>query len=101
MEELARRLKEAVRASGLTQEYLAEKAGIKPATLTRILNGKKKRLDLATIATLAHSVDTTVGYLLDEPGYQYSTAEAKEFRRVLDEAARILDSSSEPREPGD
>lgn len=92
---MARRLKAAVRASGLKQEYLAEKVGIKPATLSRILNGKKKRLDLATIAALAHSVNTTVGYLLNETGFEYSAAEAKEFRRVLDSAARLLGPAPE------
>ena len=90
MEEFSRRLKAAVRASGMKQEYLAEKVGIKPATLSRILNGKKKRLDLATIADLAHSVNTTVGYLLGEQGFEYSGAEAAEFRRVLDAAAKLL-----------
>jgi transcriptional regulator with XRE-family HTH domain len=90
MEEFSRRLKAAVRASGLKQEYLAEKVGIKPATLSRILNGKKQRLDLATMAALAHSVNTTVGYLLGEQGYEYSGPEAAEFRRVLDAAAKLL-----------
>ncbi|HYH09843.1 MAG TPA: XRE family transcriptional regulator [Thermoanaerobaculia bacterium] len=90
MEEFARRLKAAIRASGLKQEFLAEKVGIKPSTLSRIINGKKKRLDLATMAALAHSVNTTVGYLLGEQGFEYSGAEATEFRRVLTAAARLL-----------
>jgi transcriptional regulator with XRE-family HTH domain len=93
MQELARRLKAAVRASGLKQEYLAEKVGIKPATLSRILNGKKERLDLATIAALAHSVNTTVGYLLGEKGFEYSAAEVAELRRVFDAASQLLGPS--------
>jgi transcriptional regulator with XRE-family HTH domain len=101
MEDFARRLKAAVRASGLKQEYLAEKVGIKPATLSRILNGKKKRLDLETMVALAHSVNTTVGHLLGEQGFEYSGAEAAEFRRVLDAAARLLGLDVAPVTPRD
>ena len=96
MEEFSRRLKAAVRASGLKQEHLAEKVGIKPSTLSRILNGKKQRLDLATMVALAHSVNTTIGYLLGEQGFEYSGAEAAEFRRVLDAAAKLLGRDLEP-----
>ena len=92
--EFARRLKEAIRASGYKQEYVAEKVGIKPATLSRIVNGKKQRLDLMTIAEIAHLVGTTVGYLLGEKGYEVSAVEAKELYRIMDAASKVFPPES-------
>ena len=81
----------------MKQAYLAEQVGITATTLSRILNGKKKRLDLATIAALAHLVKTTVGYLLEEKGFEHSPAEAKAFRQVLEAAARYAGPAPELR----
>lgn len=83
------RLRAAVERSGKKHSVISMEAGVDPATLSRILNG---RIDpsLQTITRIARAVNENVGWLLDEGGYWISAEEQKQLRKV----ARFLEDTA-------
>lgn len=55
-------------AKGLTQVELAEKAGLRRATVSEVESGKAKRIDLATLDKLSIALDTDPGLLIVREG---------------------------------
>lgn len=49
---------------GYTQEELAERAGLRRATISELETGKAKRIDLSTLEKLAVALDTDPGLLI-------------------------------------
>ncbi len=62
---LARKVRERREAELMTQEQLAEKAGIRVQTLSRIENGKTQA-SIAVVKQLARALGCTAGALLEE-----------------------------------
>ena len=60
------RVKEIREAQGLSQAALAEKAGIRPATLSAIETGQTKGIDFDTLERLARALAVPAQVLLDE-----------------------------------
>lgn len=61
------RFREVVRDSGLTQREVAQRCGLAPETVSRILTGANAHPTFATIIRLARALRVSVGWLLDEP----------------------------------
>jgi transcriptional regulator with XRE-family HTH domain len=75
----------AVSRSGMKQSIIADDAGVTPATLSRILNGRSHpRFDV--VVRIAQAVGENVGYLLGERGFSLS----REERAKVQTAAVIL-----------
>lgn len=83
------RLRAAVARSGKKHSAIAAEAKISPATLSRILNSRMSPT-FDSVVRIAHAVDETVGWLLDERGFALSTEEQRQIRK----AARILEDST-------
>jgi len=76
------RLRDTVRRSGFNQATIASAAGISPETLGRILSGKTREPRIETLAAIAHSLATPVGWLLGERGYSLSAEQVRRLREV-------------------
>ncbi len=60
------RVREIREAQGLSQAALAEKAGIRPATLSAIETGQTKGIDFDTLERLARALKVPAQVLIDE-----------------------------------
>jgi len=60
------KVRDCVLASGLKQEYIANKIGIKPAKLSLILNGKR-RLTADELRDICYAIDISPNVLFDTP----------------------------------
>ncbi len=60
------RVREIREAQGLSQAALAEKAGIRPATLSAIETGQTKGIDFDTLERLARALNVPAQVLIDE-----------------------------------
>lgn len=79
------RLREAVDRTGKKHSYVAERAGIAPATLSRILTGSMNpRFDV--VVRIAHAAGESVGWIVGEDAFTISAAD----RDRLIEAAEII-----------
>jgi phage repressor protein C with HTH and peptisase S24 domain len=83
------RLRMAIERSGKKHSVVAAEAGITRATLSRVLTATHQNPTLDTIVKIAHAINESVGWLLDEPGYVLSADE----QRKLHDAVRILETS--------
>jgi len=81
-----KRLREAIDRSGKKHYLIAETAGIKPTTLSRILTGGHEQPRFETIMRIAHAVDENVGWICGEQGFGLSSDE----RAKIQTAAVIL-----------
>ena len=82
------RLRAAVEKSGKKHSAIAVEAGVDPATLSRILNGRMQPA-FDTVVKVAHAVGENVGWLLDERGFSLSGDEQRQLSNVI----RFLDDS--------
>ena len=64
MNPLSLRIKEIRKAKDWTQAELAEKAGVRRATVNRIENARVKAIDLEVLEKLAKALDVDPGYLI-------------------------------------
>ena len=60
------RVREIREAQGLSQAALAERAGIRPATLSAIETGQTKGIDFDTLERLARALNIPAQVLIDE-----------------------------------
>lgn len=80
------RLREAIKRNGLKHSIVAMDAGITPESLSRILNAEHAHPRFDTVVRIVHATGETVGWLLEERGYTFSSHERAELR----EAAVII-----------
>lgn len=59
------RLADYIRLTGLTASAIAERAGLPPSTITRLLNGEVVNPSLSTMAAIAAATDLAVSTLED------------------------------------
>jgi SOS-response transcriptional repressor LexA len=83
------RLRMAIDKSGKKHSVVAAEAGITRATLSRVLTATHQNPTLDTIVKIAHAINESVGWILDEPSYVLSADE----QRKLHDAVRILENS--------
>jgi len=81
------RLRTAIARSGKKQSWIAQEAGIAPETLSRVLTSTLTRPSFDVIIRIAHALNESVGWLLDERGFSLSAEEQKQLREVV----RFLD----------
>jgi transcriptional regulator with XRE-family HTH domain len=62
-ETLASRIREAIRASGMSQQTLAETVGMDPTALSKVLSGRR-RLSSLELGLIADATDVPVDELL-------------------------------------
>lgn len=65
-EDFGRRFKALREAAGLSQQAVAQRAGVSLSVVFQIEQGKKKDPKLSTVAALADALGMTVGELADE-----------------------------------
>jgi DNA-binding phage protein len=82
------RLRHAVRVSRKTQAEIARRAGLPEETVSRVMTGQSANPQLETIVCIAHAIDCTIGWLLEERGYAIS---ADQVRRLRDAGAIIAE----------
>jgi transcriptional regulator with XRE-family HTH domain len=85
-DELRSRIREAIRRSGKKHSFVAEDAGITPATLSRVLSGINAEPRFDTVVKIMRAVGENVGWLLGEQGFGLSSDE----RTKIQTAAVIL-----------
>jgi transcriptional regulator with XRE-family HTH domain len=93
------RLREAVKASGLKYSVISYDTGLTPETISRVLTATHQRPSLVTVTKIAHSVGTSVGWLLGEEAFPFSQADIRTIRafvRFLEELARVSALSPGP-----
>jgi transcriptional regulator with XRE-family HTH domain len=83
------RLRRAIHESGCTQIAIAERAGIAPETLSRILSGRQREPAFHTVVRVAHAAGVSVGWLLDEEDYRLTARERQQLR----DAAELIRSA--------
>jgi SOS-response transcriptional repressor LexA len=88
--DLATRLKAIFDQRGLKQTRVAELAGIPDETLSRIVTGATKHPGVDTLAKIADALGETVGWILQEKGYEFSSEDRAELRRFMDWGEGIL-----------
>lgn len=83
------RLREAVDATGLAHSEISRRAGIADGTLSRILNAKMQpRFD--TVARIAYACGETVGWVMEEPGFELSRDDLLQLAKTRVFLLRVL-----------
>ena len=77
------RLAEAVRRSGRKQRAIAADAGIAPETLSNILRGRQRHASFNIIARIAYATGVSVGWLLEEDGFDLSPLALPEIEQAI------------------
>jgi SOS-response transcriptional repressor LexA len=78
------RLRAAVKASRRKHSAIAADAGITPVTLSRILNAADVKPAFETVVRIAHAVDESVGWLLDERSFVLSAEQREKLAEVVE-----------------
>jgi transcriptional regulator with XRE-family HTH domain len=76
------RLRQSVEQSGRKHSFIAEEAGISPATLSRILTGRSKRPAFVVVVNIARATGEAVGWLLEERNYALGAIDRQALRRA-------------------
>lgn len=73
------RLKTALKQKGWSQKVLAERSGIKPEQVGRIIRGERSRISHDTVRKLAMALEVSSDYLLglDDEGKDFMEAAAQ------------------------
>jgi transcriptional regulator with XRE-family HTH domain len=87
------RLREAVDRTGKKHSFVAEEAGIAPATLSRILTGRHQNPRFETVERIARACGVTIGWLMQERGCAFSPFE---LDRLQEAASIIREVAKEP-----
>lgn len=91
------RLRAAIDASGRKHSAIAMDAGIAPVTLSRILNAVDLNPSFETVVRIAHAVNESVGWLVEEPGFTLSGDQRKKLVATFDFLETTLLKASVPR----
>jgi SOS-response transcriptional repressor LexA len=103
--QLGERIRQAMAAKGMKHVWVADGAGITPATLSNIITGRTADPRLSIIVGIARVLGEPVGALLDDSTSSLLEHEEKTLRaaaeiistRVISERQRLVASSSLPR----
>jgi repressor LexA len=85
------RLREAVRESGFLQKKVAQRAGMKPAKLTKILNGRQA-VTVGDFIAIAHAVDRDPSHLISDKDVVVDLGQLQSAHRAAQETERSLAS---------
>lgn len=96
--DVAARIRALLDARGLTQSRVAELAGLPNETVNRIVKGTTKNPGVYTIARIAAALDVTVGSLLGEKGFEFTSDRRAQLRRHLAWGEELL-SVTQPDDP--
>lgn len=88
--DIASRLRDLLDQRRLTQERLAELAGVAFETVSRIATGKTQNPGVVTMSKIAGALGVTVGWFLGEKGFEFSPDDRAELRRFVDWSEGIL-----------
>jgi transcriptional regulator with XRE-family HTH domain len=95
--DIASRLRDLLKLRGLTQSRLAELAGIPNETVNRIAKDTTKNPGVITLSKIANALGVTVGWFLDERGFEFSVDDRGELRRFLTWGEGILKATQPER----
>src|SRR5688500_8531808 len=81
--EIAFRLRDLLDQRRLTQSKVAELAGLPNETVNRIVKGTTTNPGIDTLAKIADALNVPVGWILGEKGFEFSTDDRAELRRII------------------
>lgn len=96
--DIALRLRDLLDQRRLSQSALAERAGLPPETVNRIVNGVTKNPGVYTLLKMAVALDVTLGWLVGEKGFEFSADKRGELRRAITFLDELL-KATEPDAP--
>jgi transcriptional regulator with XRE-family HTH domain len=82
MRQVGERLLVLRRRAGLTQQDLSRQAGVDVMTISRVESGRKKRMEVESLARLATVLAVTTDYLLGREQEPAPAAQAKATRQA-------------------
>ncbi len=82
MQNLASKIEELRNQAGLTSQELAEKAGVSPAYISKLKDGKYKSLSLRTCKRLADGLNLSLREFLEKIGYLENNSERPSFQMI-------------------
>lgn len=85
------RLREAVKESGYQRKKVAERAGMKPAKLTKILSGRQA-VTVGDFMAIAQAIDRDPSHLISDKDVVVELGALQSAHRAAQEIERILDS---------
>jgi len=88
--DIATRLRELLRARGLTQARVAALAGLPNETVNRIVKGTSRDPRIMTLIKIADALGVTVGWFLYEKGFEFSPERRTELRRFVTWGEELL-----------
>ncbi|HEX7150205.1 MAG TPA: LexA family transcriptional regulator [Thermoanaerobaculia bacterium] len=88
--DIASRLRELLDQRRLTQARVAELAGLPNETVNRIVKGTTTNPGVDTLGKIADALGVTVGWLLGEKGFEFSSEDRAELRRFVEWGEGIL-----------
>lgn len=92
--DLASRLRAAIDATGRTQSWIAEHAGVPDETISRIVTRETKNPQIVTLLKLAPVLGVTVGWLLGEKIAPFTDAESRAIASAIDILRLRLDGDA-------
>ncbi|OON82212.1 helix-turn-helix domain-containing protein [Streptomyces tsukubensis] len=91
---------------GLTQEQLAERAGVSVDVVRKLEQGRRRSARLATVNALARALDSEPSYLIGQPATFETRAEPEEnapsvlaLRQAISPVADLLGGEDDPEDP--
>jgi len=88
--EFAFRLQDLLDQRQLTRSRVAELAGLPDETVNRIVSGTTTNPRIETLAKIAYALNVTIGWILGEKGFELSTEDRAELRRIIGWCEGIL-----------
>lgn len=82
MNALGRFLKTAIDKRGWTQKDLADKSGIKPSNISRLIKGKVEEPELSTLVRLSEALNTPLGHLIELAGFSIGPMGTPESQQI-------------------
>lgn len=84
------RLRDLMDERRLTYSQVAELSGVADETVGRIMRGDTGDPGIVTVAKIANGLGVTVGWILGEKGFEFSSHDRLELRRLVDWGEAIL-----------
>lgn len=97
--DFAARLRDVAAKRGYRQNQLSAISGIAEKTVSRILTGETTNPQIETLRALAGALDVTVGWLLEEKGYELSPDDRGELQRLVTWGTAVLEATRPEKPP--
>lgn len=81
-------LRKIVKERGVKQAWLAAEAEVPEETVSRLMTGKTDDPRVSTARKIAVALNTTVGELLGEEGFEFTALDRAELERIAGEMTR-------------